>query len=138
LADIFPLFAYKKEELVLLDRSVEVPAEIVEPQFRSYGREETTPVKLVIAKEFKSAAVKSVATAARDNIDGCSGVATIFSGKVGGLDLDFLDEVNSDVVDLTVVAAGIHIEAAINREVVVIGSIPIDSRLANAQTGGQR
>ena len=78
LADILPLLTSKKEKLVFLDWSVEVPAEVVEPQLRPYGREETTCIKLVIAKEFKNAAVKGIATAASDNVDCSTCIATIF------------------------------------------------------------
>ena len=77
LADILPLLASEKEELVFLDRPVEVPAEIVETQIRSDGREETARVELVVAKEFKSAAVKRVAPAARDDVDRSPGIAAI-------------------------------------------------------------
>src|SRR6185295_11141347 len=45
LTDAFVFLAYKKEKLVFLDRSVEVPPKIVESQFRFYRREEITRVE---------------------------------------------------------------------------------------------
>jgi len=51
----FPLLAGKKEELIFLDWSVEIPAEVVEPQLLSYGREEAARVKLVLRRNSKTA-----------------------------------------------------------------------------------
>ena len=82
--------------------------------------------------------MKTIATAARHDVDGCSSVAPILSRKVGRLDLDLFDKVDTYVVDLAVVAAGIHIEAAINCKAVIVGTVPIDGRLADAQAGSQR
>src|SRR5436190_5531118 len=133
LPDALVFLTHKKEELILLDRSVEVPAEIVKAQFRSYRREEIARVEFVVAEKLKRAAVIRVAATARDDINCGSGVAPVFSGKVRSLNFDFLHKVNTDVVDLTVVATRIHVEAAINREAVVVGSIAVHGRLADAQ-----
>src|ERR1043166_906354 len=104
MTDALVFLAYKKEELVLLDRSVEVPPKIVESQFRFYRREEVTRIECVVAEKLKRAAVKRVAATARDNINCGSGIAAVFGGKGRSLDFDFLHKVDTDIVDLTVVA----------------------------------
>src|SRR5881394_4568364 len=69
LPDAFVFLADKKEELVFLDRSVEVPPKIVESQFRFYRRVEITRVDFVVAEKLKRGAVKGVAATACDDIN---------------------------------------------------------------------
>src|SRR5712671_7165094 len=113
LTDAFVFLAHKKEELIFLDRSVEVPAEIVKAQFRFYRREEVARVDFVVAEKLKGAAVIRVAATARHDIDRGAGVAPVFSGKVRSLNFDFLHKVNTDVVNLAVVTTRVHIEPAV-------------------------
>ncbi len=74
----------------------------------------------------EGAAVEVVAAAAGDHVDVGAGVAPVLRGEVRGLDRDFLDEVDADVADLAVVAAGVHVEAAVHREQAGIGAAAVD------------
>jgi len=105
LTDILKLLAGKKEELVFLDRTVEIPAEVIEPELLSYGGEESAGVKLVIAEKLKGAAVIFIAAAASDDVDSRARIAPVFRGEVRRLDFDLLNKVNSDIVDLAVTTA---------------------------------
>src|SRR5207237_7648065 len=80
--DAFIFLAHKKEELVFLNRSVEVPTEIVEAQLRFHRREEKSRVEFVVTEKLEGAAVIRVAATARDDIDRGAGVAPVFSGEV--------------------------------------------------------
>ena len=81
--------------------------------------------------------IRVAATASHD-IDRGAGVAPVFSGEVRSLNFDFLDKIDADIVDLAIVAARVHVEAAIDREAVIVGPIAVDGRLADTQAGGQR
>src|SRR5258708_35775613 len=96
------LFPYTTlfRSLVFLDRSIKVPAEIIEAQFRFYRREEVAGVKLVIAKVLKGGAAIRIATAAGNDIDRRAGVAPGFRRKVGCLRLDLSDAVADHVCEL--------------------------------------
>ena len=58
--------------------------------------------------------MKIIAPTACNDVDSGAGVAAVLRREVRRLDFDFLDEVNSDIVDLAIVAARVHIEPAIN------------------------
>src|SRR5712692_392276 len=130
-SDVLPLFTSKKEKLVFLDGPVEVPAEIVKAEFPFYGGKEGARIQLVVAEKFEGAAMITIAAAARDDVNRSAGIASVFGREICGLNLDFLNEVNADVVDLAVVTARIHIESAIDRKTVVVGAVSIDSRLTD-------
>ena len=72
----------KKEEFVFLDGPVEVPAEIVEAEFPFYGRKERPRIQLVIAEKFEDAAMITIATSARYNVDRSARIAPVFGREV--------------------------------------------------------
>ena len=80
--------------------------------------------------------IRVAATASHD-IDRGAGVAPVFSGEVRSLNFDFLDKIDADIVDLTIVAARVHVEAAIDRETVIVGPIAVHCCLADAQAGSE-
>src|SRR6185503_19684883 len=90
-------------------------------------------VEFIVAQELKSGAVVIVCTAARNHVDCGTCVATVLSREVGGLNLNFLYEIDADVVYLAVVAARVHIGAAIDAEIVVVRTVSINRRLTDAQ-----
>src|SRR5207237_8690017 len=136
--DAFIFLAHKKEELVFLDWTVEVPSEIVEAQLRFHRREEKSRVEFVVTEKLEGAAVIRVAATARDDIDRGAGVAPVFSREVRSLNFNFLNKVDADIVDLAVVAARVHIETAIDREAVVVGPVTVHCCLTDTQACGQR
>src|SRR5207248_11417279 len=136
--DVLPLFPGKKEKLVFLDGAIKVPAEIIKAKFSPYRRKEGARVQLIVTDKFEDAAVITIAAASGDDIHGSAGVASVFGREVRCLDFDFLNKVDPHVVDLAVVAARVHVEAAVNRKTVVVGTISIDRCLADTQTRRQR
>src|SRR5262249_16141659 len=60
----------------------------------------------------------------------------VFRREVGSLDVDLANEIDADVVDLTVVAPRIQVEASVHGEQVGVGAAAID-RLGDAQASGQ-
>lgn len=57
----------------------------------------------IVAEELERTAAKPVRSAACDDVDGGAGLTAVFGGEFRRLDLHFLDEVETDVVDLTAV-----------------------------------
>src|SRR5262249_48964902 len=88
LTDDLPLLSAKEEQLVLLDRAAQVPAEVVEPELLllllsvAHSREETPRLALGLPQESQNPADELVAAAASDNVNGSPGVAPVFGGEV--------------------------------------------------------
>ncbi len=135
LTDVFVFLTTKEEEFVFDDRPVEVPTKIIETKFSSLWRLGVSRIKFIVAQELISCAVIIVCTAARDHVDCGACVAPVLSREVGGLNLNFLDEVDTDVVYLAVIAARVHVGTAIDAEIVVVRPVSINRGLTNAQAG---
>ena len=72
---------------------------------RTHRCKEIPRIELVVAQEFECAAMEFVSTAARYYINLGAGVSSVFSRKVRSLNLNFLNEVDTHVIDLTSVAS---------------------------------
>src|SRR5262249_16486233 len=139
-ADVFEFAAAEEEKLVFDDRTAEGETEVVETQRRLRDAvgvvDEGVGVEFVIAEELEGAAVEFVLAAARYDVNRGACVSPVFRREVGSLDVDLANEIDADVVDLTVVAPRIQVEASVHGEQVGVGAAAID-RLGDAQASGQ-
>src|SRR4030095_6139867 len=102
---VLPLLPTEKEKLVLDNGSADAVAEIIKAQGRPHRSKERTRVELVVSDELKTTPVIFIATATGNQANLSTGVAAILSRKICGLNLHFLDEINSEFVDLACIAA---------------------------------
>src|SRR3982750_128840 len=89
---------------------------VVISQERTCRGKRIARVKAVVSQKLEHAAVILVGPAFGNDIYLGACVAAVFGREIRGFDLYFLNEINADVVDLTCVAAGVVIVAAIYRE----------------------
>ena len=136
-ANVFPLLAAEEKQLVFDDWTTEAVAEVVKAQRRAHRREEGRASSLSLRTNFKRAAVKVVAAAARHEADLRAGVAAVLSREVRRLYFDFLNVIDADVVDLARVTARLKIEPTVDCDVVCLTAIAVDRLIARGETRGQ-
>src|SRR6202011_206495 len=95
--ETLPLFTDEEEEFVLDDGTSNEAAEVVEDKLGGLGGEVVTGVEVVVADDLECAAVEGVRTALSDYVEGGARGAAELGGGVGGIDLELLDEVRTDV-----------------------------------------
>ena len=138
--------AEKDEQLSFDHRPADVAAEIVETDFGDNlrggiagGRLQSIPgVEDVVADVLKQSAVPGVAAAPCDNVDGRAVAAAVFSRIVRGLDIDFLNEIDTDVVHLRTVGAAVHVEGAIHGPKVAVATLAVYDGRIEPLAGGKR
>jgi len=82
---------------------------LVKTEFSFTGEKKRARIQLIIADKLK-AAVITIAAAPCDHINEAPACAVF--GEKFEFDLNFLNEVDADVIDLAVVACRVHIETA--------------------------
>ena len=138
MAEAFPILSPKEEELVFLDGSTDVIAEVVVAELVLGDGEKVAGVELVIAEILEDGAVEMVGAVAGDDVEGDSGSASPFGGHVGGLHLHFRNEVGVDVVHQAAVGAGDKIESSIDGEVLRVGAVAVDGLIGRREGRGHR
>ncbi len=124
--ETLPLFPYEEEEFVLDDWAADVEAEVVVNELRLLPGDVVGRVKGVVPQVLKCAAMDLVGARLGDNIEGRTRRATVFGGRVRGVDLDLLNEVRTDVIHQRAVGAGDLVVGSIHGKVIGIGTVSVD------------
>ncbi len=94
---------------------------------RALVLEEVPRVKVFVAQKLERVAVKIACTGFRDGFDGCRAVAPVLSAVIRGQDFYLGHGIDVRIGVERAVAAVIHVVAAVELPVVVLGASAIDA-----------
>src|SRR5262249_1128066 len=125
-----PFLRIEEEDPVLLDRPVEVKAEVVIAQLllglAPRIQQEIGRIERVIAEEFKGRAVKLIAASFCDQIDNSALRLTEFRAEAVAFDTELLNRVNRREDQQRGVRSHIHIIDAVNGPYIRIRLVAVD------------